>query len=445
MDKKELREHANQLHQESNLKLIGFESMENPLIEEVEDSDLIQKFFETEKLIPYAGTNYSSGHSLLRYYDTMSVLSPTSYSIMNSKSNTSFSGRPHLVLNDDDIFSEDAIIEDKQVYKDISFIVSSIGFDRGKSINDLPEQIHEGVFKNGNAYIEVVLGSVLREKVAALYVHKQRNVLYNLDPKEYSNLVSISPLWDSAYLKKYKPAEIPIFPEFKQYEDGTIRTIIHVKRGGSKYYGRPRNEGCFYELFREHQISEYLVKQTANEFTGRLILEVEDADTRTNRMIDNTRDQKAGYKSTFDRFEQNYTAKSKNPRSFLMMSRPYGARAMAVHQVQPMTNENFYKITSDLAEKSIIKVHAWNKRLLGDDAASGLSSNIILDAYKLVDNTEVPNIQSIVLKAQNLALKIIYDWFGRQDLMKYSFAYKLKSKTLEENANNTDIVRSQAS
>jgi hypothetical protein len=111
--------------------------------------------------------------------------------------------------------------------------------------------------------------------------------------------------------------------------------------------------------------------------------------------------------------EENFTNKGSGSLSFTHFVRPYGAKPMAVHQLQPNTNQDWFDVMGGRADKVIVMSNQWSAKLLYDDTASGLSNNIIIDALK----SKLPVVrdnQAIAEKPINVALGKIVEWFGME-------------------------------
>jgi hypothetical protein len=167
----------------------------------------------------------------------------------------------------------------------------------------------------------------------------------------------------------------------------------------------------------------YLNRLTAKEFLAKTIIEVEDDAPNNNRLVNNKRDQQVGYKSTLDRFEKRFTNASKNPSTFIMMSRPVNSKPMEVVQLQPNTNERFYEKMGNQNETKIIQSHAWSKRLLGGDGTSLFSTGVYMDELKVKDATTNIFYQRKLHQFINRALHLAMDW-SNQDLKDVTYEFQ---------------------
>ena len=233
----------------------------------------------------------------------------------------------------------------------------------------------------GNAWVEMTYAETMGVGHVHLKAHRVTHCLYVKTKPGEMRIVAISPVWDEAYLNKNEPRYVPSYPNFVTDDDGREKTIFHLKNGDNSWYGRPTSEGADLYKYRELQDAIYLIKQAGANFTGQLIIEVEDDDPDTNAAIEDEKAQDAGFGSFADRFEQNYTAKSDDPQSVLVTARPFGSRPMFVFQVKPNTSENFYKVTGEIAQHKILINHGLTPRFMGFEVANGFSNDAFLDDY----------------------------------------------------------------
>jgi len=384
--------------------------LKNPIPDEINDPSEVQEVFSTLKLVPYAGTVDSSGDNLLNFYIKMSELASTQAACRESIKKYGF-GKIDVVRRADPDFEleqETAVdLPTKQSF--VSDVLNQIDLD-GSSWADLTKNLYDDGKKSGNNWLMMTLVETAGQRTAALKWMKVQHVRFvlprqNDDPRA----VAISPLWTQDYLRKNPPDIVPVFPLISDEGDGVFRSIIHWKNGPFQWYGRPDSVGSILQQYRIFQDDMYQIKSSANEYTGRTILETEDDDPEeTNR-----RAIRAGFQNEAHRMEENFTNKGSGSLSFTHFVRPYGAKPMAVHQLQPNTNQDWFDVMGGRADKVIVMSNQWSAKLLYDDTASGLSNNIIIDALK----SKLPVVrdnQAIAEKPINVALGKIVEWFGME-------------------------------
>ena len=273
---------------------------------------------------------------------------------------------------------------------------------------------------NGNAFIEVRIGDVMEEKRVHIEVKKIRNVRYVRHEEEGPKAVAISHKWSKEYLEKNPPRVVPMFPVFEEREDGVLCTMFHLKAGSNKWYGRPDSEQADVYKYREVQDSVYLAKQSAGNFTGQIILEFEDDDPLATEQ--DAKD--AGYKNAAERIADNYTQKSDDPQSIMTLSRPPGSRPMSVFQVSPNTNENWYKVTGDLAAEKVMIAHQCTKRFMAFDAPNGFASDAFLSDYVINMEPVINAHRDTIMNFINGIINEVWTLLGMDEMRQYSITFQ---------------------
>lgn len=356
-------------------------SVANPIPDEVADSQELSRIFRNFNFVPYAGTSEKSGHSLLTWYQTLAKLSPTHNSCMDKKLKYAVGGKATAIFSFNPEWEtgeeeKEPSTQQKKAYRDA--VAQFFNFEGG--LGAFHYSVGWSYQENGNAFVEFSFSEVLGEGRISLKSHNFEHCLYlNTKPGE-AKVVAISPVWTEDYLRKNPPRYVPLFPNFVQ-QNGALRTIFHLKNGQSTWYGRPESKGSDLYKFREFQDALYLVKQSAANFTGQLIIEVEDDDPDLSPVLDDAGAEAATGENFAERFERNYTQKSDDPQSVLVTARPFGSRPMFVFQVAPNTNENWYKETGIIAEQKITRSHGCTLRFMSFDVSNGFSQEAFISDY----------------------------------------------------------------
>ena len=367
----------------------------NPIPDEVRDPTEIQNLFKKWNFVPFAGTATYSGQMLLVWYLMLAQLSPTHNACISKKLKYAVGGKGTFIQSTDPEWDtgeerKELSTPEKIAYRDT--INEFIEFQDG--VGKFHRRIGWSYEATGNAWVEMVYSETLGVGRVSLKAHRVTHCLYmNTKPGEM-RIVAISPVWEDSYLNKHEPRYVPLYPQFTRESDGTLRTMFHLKNGDNSWYGRPESQGADLYKYREVQDSMYLVKQAGVNFTGQLIIEVEDDDPDTNAALEDERAQKVGYEGFTDRFEQNYTAKADDPQSVLVTARPYGSRPMFVFQVSPNTNEKWYEVTGNISEAKIMQAHGCTPRFMGKEVAGGFSQDVFVSDY-------VMNMEPVIKELRN--------------------------------------------
>lgn len=365
----------------------------NPIPEQLKDPDDLKELFVKYKLVPFAGLDNGTGHKLLDFFRYLRTYSDTHGACIESKLEYSFGGKAKIVYDSDDFF------EFKQEEKEVPLNIAqnfaayarTINWDNS-TIRQFVENAMDPWLWSGNYYVELVHTQTAGIWKTSAYVHQPEHCLYLLTEEEEQRYIAISIKWDQDYLLRHKPRVVPVFPAYS-FEDGSYRTLIHEMHGNYPWYGRMSAMSGILPIYNEIQISNFMVKHADANFMAQVFIELEDGDGEVDNLMDDKEAMNAGFENAMDRFEQNYTAKGDNPSAMMVTSRPHGAKNAFVHEFSPKTNENYYEKVSDINSKKIIKAHNWSKRLMGDDVANGLSTNVFLDEFSIKNVTTIRKLQ----------------------------------------------------
>ena len=294
----------------------------------------------------------------------------------------------------------------------------------GETWSSIRCNFSESIDLTGNEWIEIVLTDTVGVKAAGIFHHPATRCLYMATEEGEEPLVGISKLWyDEEYLTKNPPRILPIFPSFHEYEDGTLRSVMHVKNGDFVHYGRPQSFSSLVDQYTEYQNRIYLAKVSRKNFLPQVLLEMEESD-KGNSFINNKADQQAGFKNTADRMNQNFTNDGSDPSTLMVTSRPYGAKPMLVHEFSPNTREVYFEKVGKVLRENIIMSHDWSEMILRSEGASGFSTQILKDIFEIKSATVILERQNLVDATLNTIVNfIISDWFevsGFEDIAQRS-------------------------
>lgn len=406
-----------------------FNSLKNPIPDEVADAAEIRKFFEKYRFVPYAGTNEHSGHSLLAFYKMLYKMSPTHGSCIRKKSDFAFGSRPTAIpWYDMDFDTGDEVAElgpgQKATYAQA--LKDHISF--GTPVRDLCRVLSNHYQSTGNCWLYVRVAKVLGVVRAQFSYVKPENVLYVNE--EGPMMVAISPIWDDEYLRKNPPEIVPVSsndstvePTFAKNGDGSFSTIFQVKSGDNHWYGRPPSENGVLSQFSEVQNVLYRVRSTYGEYTGKIIIETEEEDPK--RAFDDLDEdaREAGFKNHVHRFEQNFTQKSDDPQQVFVTMRPFGSRPMFVFSVPPNTSHEYFKAVKEMDEHDILLSNQCTMRFMSFEVASGFSNDIFISDYVLNMEPVIMDLRQTILSVVNRAISIVWKMAGVVDMDKMSLGF----------------------
>jgi len=377
-----------------------FDNPKGPVPAQIVDAEEYARLFKTfpDVFIPYAGTSNHTSHALLAFLLSLGELSPTQSGVIQAKKRLAFGGKVKIIRRSDDTFDIGEVdpastAETNQFIEFLKLIDIKDNSGQSISVRDLSKYQLEDDEGCGNIYFEIVKSQVQGQKSFKVYTHRPTDVLYYATKKDEPRFVAVSPIWSVDYLIRHPLTPLPVYPNWIEDENGAMRTMVHVKNGNYTWYGRPGSIASMLDQFLEFQNADYKSKQTATQFVGQALIEVEDADT-SNTILDDAAAQDQGFADTVDQFGKNFTNEAQKPQRVLLMSRPYGAKQAFVFQFSPNTQENWFKETAEEAEVNILKSHSFPKTLLGMPVSTGLDSSVYLDIFEIYNATVNTDIQT---------------------------------------------------
>lgn len=398
--------------------------LRNPIPDEVKDSHDLKNIFKNWNLVPYAGSTANSGHSLLAWYLMLAKLSPTNAAAITKKIKFAVGGKAGVMRATDPEYStgeEVAPVSTQEAKSYIDALKENVTFVGG--VGRFHRRIGWQYEATGNSFMELSVSTVNGQTRSSLKAHKTTHCLYVNTKNEPAKIVAVSPVWEDKYMEKNPPRLVPIYPIFAADDNGNLRTMFHLKSGDNDWYGRPSSEGGDIYKYREVQDAIYQVRASATNFTGQLVIEVEDDNPEFAPAIDDKDAQYAGSDGFVERFEKNFTQQADNPQSVVIASRPFGSRPMFVFQVAPNTKESWFKVTGEIAEMKIIRAHNITPRFLGLDVSSGFSTDVYISDYVLNVQPIIEELHNEIMAFTNTALTAVWEIIGRSDLNDFSLRF----------------------
>lgn len=443
---------SKRVEQQSKAKKFGFaSSIDGFKPREIVDSEELKRLFSSRQhgfFVPFAGTINETGHGLLAYYDNMYTLSPTRNACINSKKEFLFNGKMRVVKSSGGCFDDGAVdkeIAPPDVIKRLNEIfcpspimtdkINRVTYGADQSLLSIICNFFEGIAKNGNGNIHLALTESLGERSFGMQTIQQRKALFDITDYDYPRTLAISPIWQDWYLRKHPASRIELFPHFVEDKLGTQHTIIRQKHGDATWYGRPSDDAAWINWYREWQDQFYLARLTENEFVGKHILEAEAGKTGSGRIVNDLKDQAAGFKNTHDRWAKNWSNQSSDPSTFILLTRPFGTKPMSYFSVQPNTNEDYYKVNEEINKHAIMKAQNWTPELLGESQGA-FSMESVTGHMKVKSVSSFPFLTAEVMEPINLACKIGLDWIGEKDLLDYDFDFVSPLEKLQQHEAN---------
>lgn len=419
-----------------------FNQLANPIPGEITDPEEIKNTFKSYPFIPYASVDANtSSMGLLMWLNSLSKLSPTHGACIKSIKTYAFGDSLDITKKKSASFSLKEELSEVQKMSFIDWLDNTLRFNFNSSLHKEVTNAYEVFQSNGNIFVRVVLSNLFGIPSASVKVLKTEHVCYTTPRSKTRRFVGISPNWGIDYITKYPPEILPVYPAVKQSKDGTIETIIHISEDSTQLYGRPDWIGSFIPIYREFQDGNYLVVQAGNNFTGQTLIEIEEAEAGDGaNLLDDDDAQKDGYDSALDRFTDQFTAKSDDPQTVILMSRPHGAGEAFVYQFKPNTSQDFYRTMSELDELDIIRAHQWSKRFLGENQTQGFSKDVFMDELKVKEAGVLPYYRRIACSPFNIAIDLMVKVFNKPEFQGYMITGQNNIEILKQFIPDEDIA-----
>ena len=428
-----------------------FGSAEDPMSELITDPKEYLQTFARFPFLPYAGTSEYSNHRLLAFLDSARYLSPSLGACIESIKTHLFGLGLDVEVkteNDFDIEEEEEVlsVEDKREYLVFLKTIKLIGLD---GYLEMEENKLDEYLNNGNYWMVVTHCESMGEYSSSIEIKKTQECCYMPTKKGGLDFIGISPCWEYNYLLNNTPEIIPKYPFYSENKrTKTYKTIIHVKHGNFRIYGRPPMAPAWINCFREHQDEKYLLHSAAKRFTGEVFIELEDGDPENDAALDDDASIGRGYTSAMDEFEDHFSAQAEgNMQAAFVTSRPSGAGKAFIYQFKPVTNEKFFDSNNKRNRQKIIEVMQWSERLLGNAKSEGFSKDsAYISEVKIKDISTLAFYRKKLMSGTFLALSECAKWQGNKKMQRltpkfktYSEFFKQQQK-LEENERNVSNI-----
>ena len=388
---------------------LRFDSPVNPVPAEIRDAKEYRRLFGGLKniFVPYAGNERYSSHALLNFLYTLAEVSPTQSGIIGKKQRYAFGGKVRVVRRQDkdfdigDVQEVDQATQLRFIREFLPLIEILDNSQQRISVRDLARFQLSDDERCGNFYFEIVKSSVGSAKTFRVFTHDPRHCAYLPTDKDEPRYVAITPIWSFEYMLRNPPAVVSVYPNWQVDQDGTERTIVHIKNGNFVWYGRPLSVASILDQYLEFQNADYKCKHTSTSFMGQALIEIEQAPGMP-ALNNDTAAQENGFGDATEEFAANFTNIADNPQRVLMMERPAGAKEAFVHEFTLNTQESWFTASATEAANNILKSHdGFPKILFLGEGATGFSSDEFLQQFEVYDATTNKDLQTEFAAAIN--------------------------------------------
>ena len=279
---------------------------------------------------------------------------------------------------------------------EIEDVISQVNL-HGQNLQEVLAQLAFDYDAFGNSFCEIVKGKVGSEPFTYIYHVPVYNIgIRKAEADQIIKSVGIYDNWeevplttDGVYYESEGFREVPMYPDFKKFEDGTQRSVIHVKQyaAGYFYFGLPEWIGAKMWAEMEYRIQRFNTSKFENGFMPSGIMQFFGSITP------------AEAKKLVEGIESKFTGMANNHKLFVQVLRDEKLKANWIPTSKE--NEGEFLNLQNLAASAIVVANRWSKSLAGFATAGQLGSNQQI-------RQEMEYLQSTVIKPrQNLMLSKI--------------------------------------
>jgi len=298
------------------------------------------------------------------------------------------------------------VITDESV-NEIESVISSVNL-HGQNLQELLGALAFDYDAFGNCFVEIVKGSVGSQPFTYLY----HVPVYNIGIRKagadqiiksigiYDNWEEVPLTTDGSFYESEGFRELPIYPEFKVMEDGTQRSVIHVKQyaAGYFYFGLPEWIGAKMWAEIEYRIQRFNTSKFENGFMPSGVMQFFGSMTQSEAQ------------KLVEGIESKFTGMGNNHKLFVQVLRDEKLKANWIPTSKE--NEGEFLNLQNLAASAIVTANRWSKSLAGFATAGQLGSNQqIRQEMEYLQNTVIKPRQNLLLsKVINPYLKEISEY-----------------------------------
>jgi hypothetical protein len=385
------------------------QGLQSPLQDEFKDGD-----YNNVKLIIDYVPFMDCGDATLRILRELGQLSPTQAACINSKIDYATGGGLGFIKQIDNVFkrqsNKEAVISDAEHNAYADFLASVIDVDT--LLSKIQKQ-GKNQLTYGNSVLEIVLTDTVGYRGGAINVYDAAMFRYKREnEKVVTSRAYLSQRWDYWYISrnKHEVVEYAMYPAFKEHEDGTLRSLIHVKDEAlyRNWYGLPTSFSSIYFQFMEYQLGKYTTRGYENFWLPAAFIETYDMPMETDpeRAAEEAR-------ALVNQLANVYTNRGDGKKlPVVFRAAPAGSQPSTITQFNPQTHENFHTAMKEVAQSQILKSHGWHTSLLEKTVGSIGNNSENADLAMITDKTVIKPLQGKMLYPFQIAIKEIEKWVG---------------------------------
>lgn len=389
--------------------------LQSPLQEELTDSDF-KKVWLNYPFVPFL----DSGDATLRVLRNLSELSPTKAGVMKSKIGYATAEGIDLIKTKDALIKRqrggEEVISDMAHDDYIDFLKSNMDVDK---LNDSINMSMKSYETFGNEIVEFVLVETAGVRGGAINPVQTEWFRYMQPDRKIAGQqwAYLSPRWTFEYTSEFPPTEYPMYPNWKQFPDGTYRCLYHNKEAAENrsWYGLPGDFACIYSQYSEYQSGKFTTRSYENQFLPSVIMEMYGIPESTDE-----KKFKAWETMMYDDVSNVFTNRRDGAKPPLMILRG-GTTSNGdplksnITQLSPNTGEGFHEAMKAINQAQILKCNEWHSSLIEKSTGSLGNDSAFTQIAMQVDATVIKPLQNKTLRPYREFLKVLETWVGYQN------------------------------
>lgn len=396
----------------SNSKVFG--TTIDPISEEIRDPRQEAFTLHTYNVVPFM----NKGEVTLDLLHKLTELSPTNGSIIQRKHRYTLGGQWDVTKKKPSGWAMDDLAEptspEKESFRDwIEYRLGDIG-----TVSNIASPLLQNYLRYGNGYVELKIVTVANESFAFLYHHDFDRGLYASPEVTEDKTLMLSPFWYSPSNYGKEPVAIPLYPNFKENNDGSLSTMFHLKNKVPRrdWYGMSDWIECLYFAYNEIQVGEYNVFGFGNDWTPRIYMETFDGygdEQPANNPDYDLNGEPLTHQDSFRNNVDTFLTNSGSARRrYLHRANTLEGKETFIHEFSPSLEWQHYKESAATAERQIIKAHDWHTALMVETPGKLGGGQVFQDAFRAKYYTVIQPLEEKVTDFLNEILEVVDAFTG---------------------------------